>query len=116
MTTWGQATEAEAVLDDLVAEISQKLHAGEPVDVAAYGREHPDLAASLRRMLPALQSLAELGPRSNAADALRPTQGTVPARGLLGGAGDDELAGGASDDLIFGGAGSDKLTGAAWSS
>ena len=86
LTSRGYATEADPILDDLVAEISQKLHAGQPVDVEAYAREHPELADSLRRMLPALQSLAELGPRAGAENVSRPAvaPATAPERGRRG--------------------------------
>jgi eukaryotic-like serine/threonine-protein kinase len=51
--------EADQVLNDLLEEVSNKFQAGERVDVDAYIREHPDRADALRRMLPAMQVLAE---------------------------------------------------------
>jgi hypothetical protein len=36
-------------------------HAGEAVDIEAYVRAYPDFSDSLRRLLPALQVLADIG-------------------------------------------------------
>jgi hypothetical protein len=52
---------ADAVLSDLFDEITAKLQAGEPVDVDAYARDYPELAEPLRRLLPAVHVLADLG-------------------------------------------------------
>jgi serine/threonine-protein kinase len=48
-------------LDRLVDEISQKVQAGEPVDWQGYINRYPDQATKLHRLIPAMQSLAELG-------------------------------------------------------
>jgi WD40 repeat protein/serine/threonine protein kinase len=61
--------ETNAVLVEIVEEATNKIHAGEPVDVEAYAREHPELAEQLRRLLPALDVLAKLGQSSVAGDA-----------------------------------------------
>jgi serine/threonine protein kinase/Flp pilus assembly protein TadD len=57
----GRDEAANPVLDELIAEITDKLQAGEPVDVARYAAEHPDVAEELRRLLPALGLLAVAG-------------------------------------------------------
>jgi serine/threonine-protein kinase len=73
-------TGAGQVLDDLLVEVSEKLHAGEPVDLEDYARRYPELSAQLRHMLPAMRALADLGlssvretsgtPRPNRSDAV----------------------------------------------
>ena len=53
-------TEPDAGLDELLDGIAEKVRAGEPVDVEALARAHPGRAVELRRMLPAMQVLADL--------------------------------------------------------
>jgi hypothetical protein len=55
-----RTSSADPALNDLIDELTNKLHAGEPVDLDAYVAEHPDHADSLRRLFPALQVLADL--------------------------------------------------------
>jgi serine/threonine protein kinase len=62
-----QPTEADPVLDDLLAEFGNQMHAGNGVDIEAFIRAHPERAEALRRMLPAVQVLANLLPLSDAA-------------------------------------------------
>src|SRR2546428_13305652 len=50
-----------SVLDDVIEEITAQMHAGQPVDIEAYVQQHPEHADQLRRLLPALQVLADLG-------------------------------------------------------
>jgi WD40 repeat protein/serine/threonine protein kinase len=45
------------IMAEVVAEITDRLHAGEPVDVEEYARRHPDLADRLRRLVSAMQVL-----------------------------------------------------------
>src|SRR5262249_53522397 len=54
------------VLADVVAEITDRLHAGEPADVEEYARRHPDLADRLRRLVSAMT----VGGRLHASAAL----------------------------------------------
>jgi serine/threonine protein kinase/tetratricopeptide (TPR) repeat protein len=81
----GSAT-ADPVLDNLIDEFAKRVQAGQPVDLEAFARQHPERADELRRLLPAMQVLAELvrsageGPRSGAA----PRPGLDPALGELG--------------------------------
>jgi serine/threonine protein kinase len=49
----------DPILGDLLDQIGQRVQAGEPVDVEAVAREHPQYAGQLRRLLPALQVLAD---------------------------------------------------------
>ncbi|MBN2292688.1 MAG: tetratricopeptide repeat protein [Pirellulales bacterium] len=60
-TTLSQTVVTDPVLDNLLAEISEKIHAGEPVDIEVLIREFPDQARRLRQLLPAIQALADLG-------------------------------------------------------
>jgi hypothetical protein len=64
-----RSQETNAGLVEIVEEATNKLHAGEPVDVEAYVREHPELTEQLRRLLPALDVLAELGQSAVPGDA-----------------------------------------------
>jgi serine/threonine protein kinase/Flp pilus assembly protein TadD len=54
------ATGPDPVLAELIEELTNKLHAGEPVDLDAYAAAYPDQAQGLRDLLPALQVLASL--------------------------------------------------------
>jgi serine/threonine-protein kinase len=48
-------------LDDLIEEITARVHAGQLVDIEVYVQQHPEHADRLRHLLPALQVLADLG-------------------------------------------------------
>src|SRR4029077_10698089 len=63
-----------SVLDELIEEITAQMHAGQPVDIEAYVEQHSEHADSLRRLLPALQVLADLG--RSAGEALPTAPGT----------------------------------------
>jgi WD40 repeat protein len=53
-------SEADPVLDNLLDEFAHKLQAGERVDPETFAQDHPERAHELRRVLPAIQVLAEL--------------------------------------------------------
>jgi serine/threonine protein kinase len=76
----------DSVLDDLIEVVTAKLQAGQPVDLDEVTRRIPEHAERLRRLLPALEMLANLGhssPRElEGIDASRPEPGF--ARGVLG--------------------------------
>jgi tetratricopeptide (TPR) repeat protein/serine/threonine protein kinase len=76
----------EAVLADIVEEVTNKLHAGEPVDIEAYVGAHPEFAEPLRRLLPALAVLADLGRSAASGEAVMvsPAQATGADMGELG--------------------------------
>ncbi|HEY7309958.1 MAG TPA: serine/threonine-protein kinase [Gemmataceae bacterium] len=80
----GREEASNPVLDELIAEITDKLHAGETVDVETYAAAHPDQAEELRRLLPALEMLAVAAssPGSEAASAEERRE--PPLRGELG--------------------------------
>jgi eukaryotic-like serine/threonine-protein kinase len=48
-------------LEDLIEECTNRLQRGEHVDVELLARDHPDQADRLRRILPSLQIMAEIG-------------------------------------------------------
>ena len=80
------STATGPALDDLLAEISMKLHAGEAVDLEAYTCRYPGLAKPLRRMLPAMHALADLG--LSAVGSPPGTSPPEPRDGLAGCLGD----------------------------
>jgi serine/threonine-protein kinase len=75
-----------ADLDALVDELTERLQAGEAVDLEALARDHPEQADQLRRLLPALHLLADMAhsapPRPEHAAADGPA--AVAVSGLLG--------------------------------
>jgi serine/threonine protein kinase len=54
-------SESDARLAELVEEWTDRLQAGEPVDISACVRKHPEYGPQLRELLPAVQMLAEVG-------------------------------------------------------
>jgi hypothetical protein len=74
---------ADEVVAEVVAEITDRLNAGEPVDIEACLARHPDRAEQLRPLLPALELLDRLGSSADAGDATGPrTDG--PTDGITG--------------------------------
>jgi serine/threonine protein kinase/Flp pilus assembly protein TadD len=55
---------ADPAFAALLEELTNKCLAGEPVDWSAYEREHPEHAEQLRRLVPAMQAMVDLGPSS----------------------------------------------------
>lgn len=58
-------SDSDPALADLLEEIAGRMQAGEPIDPEAVAREHPELAGSLRRVLPAIEALVKLGAASS---------------------------------------------------
>jgi tetratricopeptide (TPR) repeat protein len=81
----GASRSAEHGLAELVEAISARLEAGEAIDVSACVAAHPEHADELRRLLPALQVLADFS-RSGSASVPPPALGveTAVAAGRLG--------------------------------
>jgi serine/threonine-protein kinase len=75
----------DRLMADVVAEITDRLHAGEPVDAAAYMKRHPELADRLRPMLAALDVLAQF---SSSAGSERRSGRSVAGEQLGGTLGD----------------------------
>jgi serine/threonine protein kinase len=76
----------EKTLMELVDAIAKKVQAGEAVDVEACLAAHPDHADRLRRLLPAVAALAELGRSASAGEASVPpvAPDLHPDQGRLG--------------------------------
>jgi WD40 repeat protein/serine/threonine protein kinase len=59
-------TGADPILDELIEAFANRLQTGERVDLEEYAREHAERADELRRILPALVVLADLGRSTDA--------------------------------------------------
>ena len=75
--------------DLIVDQISDRIHAGESIDLSALMEQHPQHAARLERLVPAMQAMAELGSRTdapgrNAAGSVNLHQATALTDGVLG--------------------------------
>ncbi|MFO0846311.1 MAG: protein kinase [Gemmataceae bacterium] len=70
------ASRAGGVLADLVEEITNRLQAGETVNVEAYAALHPEHAEELRKLIPTLGALAAWSGGSGTAGG-EPTAGTL---------------------------------------
>src|SRR5215475_4006911 len=51
---------ADAVLAELIDQFSNRVQAGCPIDVEEFAQAHPEYADRLRRLLPAVQALAQV--------------------------------------------------------
>src|SRR3954468_22575810 len=58
------AAASDPALTRLCDEIIERLQAGDRVNLASLAREHPEYADQLRRLLPALEALVDLGASS----------------------------------------------------
>ena len=78
--------QVDPILDQVIEELTNKLQAGEPVDVNAYARRYPEHAETLRRVLTALEVLGELGRSLATASgrAITPDERTDAGTGVLG--------------------------------
>jgi serine/threonine-protein kinase len=77
-----QLQEGDRGLDDLLAEFANNLQAGECADLEAFVREHADHEEELRRLLPAMQVLADLGDSTGTAEPALALRGPDPLTGL----------------------------------
>jgi serine/threonine protein kinase/Tfp pilus assembly protein PilF len=77
---------SDPVVGELVEDLANRLQAGEPVDIDVYLREHPAQAERVRRLLPAVRALAELGSAAGSRDdpASPPGADRERVSGLLG--------------------------------
>jgi tetratricopeptide (TPR) repeat protein len=75
---------ADSVLDDLIETLTGRLQAGEPVDLEEVARRHPEHAERLRRLLPALVMMADLGDSSPRELEGIDASGPGPGPGVLG--------------------------------
>ena len=53
--------QADPVLDQLIEELTNKLQAGEPVDISTYALHYPDHAETLRRVFTAARGAGRAG-------------------------------------------------------
>jgi serine/threonine protein kinase len=74
------------VVAEIIEGLVERVQAGERVDVEAVIAAHPEHAEQLRRLLPAVEVLADLGRSASAAGAAPPPVGgdAEPASGVLG--------------------------------
>ena len=82
------AGEVDRLVAEVVAEITDRLHAGEPVDVEEYIARHPELADRLRPLLAALDLLARF---SSSAGSDRPPARAGAGEEMCGTLGDFRL-------------------------
>jgi serine/threonine protein kinase/tetratricopeptide (TPR) repeat protein len=76
---------ADPVLDDLLADFANRLQAGEALSVDAYVRQHPERGEQLRRLLPAVQVLADFERLAGEEDDPLPSEhGADRPQGTLG--------------------------------
>src|SRR6516165_5872357 len=75
---------SDALTAELVEELANRLQTGERVDVEAYVRAHPEQAERLRRLLPAVLALAQLGDDGEKTSEPSPKPDAAPMTGCLG--------------------------------
>ncbi len=78
------AGEVDRLVAEVVAEITDRLHVGEPVDVEEYVTRHPELADRLRPLLAALDLLARFSSSAASDGPLRKAGAGEELRGTLG--------------------------------
>ncbi len=84
--TLGPSMDTDPILAELVEEITNAIQAGEPVDLAAYERDHPEQMEQLHKLLPAIEILAELkdSPVTRTAPVQRMGRDAGLEQGVLG--------------------------------
>jgi WD40 repeat protein/serine/threonine protein kinase len=75
---------SDALLGELVTEITDRFQAGEAVDIEQYIARYPERAEELRQILPTLELLAVAGSVSGSAVAASPGREESPLAGHLG--------------------------------
>ena len=78
----------DSLLDDVLEEVANRLQAGEAVDYAAILAKYPEHAESLRRLLPAVEVMAEFGVSASRLAARGVPTGMGPLETGLGELGD----------------------------
>jgi serine/threonine protein kinase/WD40 repeat protein len=76
------AEDSDLLAAELVEELACRLQAGEAVDLEAYARAHPTCADRIRRLVPAVHMLAQLGRSTPETKAANGTAGLL--LGILG--------------------------------
>lgn len=85
------ASDEELAMADWVAELAERLEEGDPVDLIALERDHPERAQELERLLPAIRRMASLGRSIASSSAAGPSPGRWEPGGELGTLGDFRL-------------------------
>jgi serine/threonine protein kinase len=70
--------EAGQAFDDLIDEVTDRLHAGQTVDVDDYARRFPDHADRLRKLVPTMQAMAEIDHSIEGLDDLERSETPAP--------------------------------------
>jgi tetratricopeptide (TPR) repeat protein len=78
------AEEVDPILAELIEQFANRLQAGEAPDVSAFAREHPGYAEELRRLLPGVRMLAELGRSAGAGEGSLVPADPDAVAGVLG--------------------------------
>nr|MBA3480318.1 serine/threonine protein kinase [Pirellulales bacterium] len=78
-------SQPEGILDQLLEELTNRIHAGKSIDVDVCAGAHPEYADQLRRLLPAMQALNAFGGSHTARnDCTEPFAAIAPTTGVLG--------------------------------
>jgi serine/threonine protein kinase/tetratricopeptide (TPR) repeat protein len=72
----------DSVLDDVLEELANRVQAGDPVDCDAILAKYPEHAEALRRLLPAMEVMAEFGVSASRLAARGEPPSTTTARSL----------------------------------
>ncbi|HEY7423919.1 MAG TPA: protein kinase [Gemmataceae bacterium] len=76
---------SDVILAEVVEEFTNRVQAGESVDVESYAQQHPEYAERLRQLLPALTFLAEVGRSADTgSDGVLREAAEDPISGTLG--------------------------------
>jgi WD40 repeat protein/serine/threonine protein kinase len=75
------ASGPDAILDDVIEELANRIQSGEPVDAEAILARYPEHAESLRRLLPAIEVMAEFGVSASRLAARGVSAGIGPVAG-----------------------------------
>src|SRR5438477_11883995 len=75
----------DALAAELIEELASRLRAGAPVDLETLIQQHPAQAERLRKLLPAIQVLADLGDSAASGSAPLHVSEADAAGGTLGG-------------------------------
>lgn len=57
----GPQSDHEMLLDEVIAEVSERMRCSESIDIEQYADKHPEIAVQLRQLYPAMQAMANLG-------------------------------------------------------
>ncbi|MBI3468744.1 MAG: protein kinase [Planctomycetes bacterium] len=84
LVTLPRTQSSDSVFAELVDELARKLKAGEPADLDACIAAHPEYEDQLRRLLPAMQAMADLGISASEGAVAPSKDASGPIPGVLG--------------------------------